>query len=313
MVLEGGDGNIFVSYPVTDQKRLNRVRWFADGSRMEIRWKQGQGYEQSRECGHRRRHGSRRWAGWAKWVPLGVFGLAVLGTWIGVQSRIRRSESPVFFAGRTEMPGYRFQAVWLDQKVAKMLATTRLLNGHFFDYRSNRVSVFQADWKAGEGDGSNLFGHTPETCWVGGGFRRVHLGEPSQVFVELEGHRVPFQCRILTHPGLATQEITLWAACINGQWDDVSFAEPPETRKTATTLRSYVRDLERKLLTCLAALQRVVLRPISVSGPKQFVRLSLPVTHEWPSALADLERFAQAWLVFAPHGIGPEWQLDSTQ
>ena len=273
---------------------------------MDSQGQQGLQHRHPQDHGHRRPHDSRGWAGWTRWAPVWMFGLAVLGTWIGVQSRIRPPQNPVFFIGRTEMPGYRFQAVPLGEQVAEMLATTRLLNGHFFDSRSNRVSVFQADWKDGEGDG-NALGHTPEICWVGGGFRTVRQGEPSQVLVELAGHRVPFQCRILTHPGLPTPEITLWAACIDGRWNDVLLGPPADMGKPGTTLRSYVRDVGRTLSTRWAAVRRVALQPFAISGPKQFIRLSLPVTHEWPSALADLERFAQAWLVPTPQGVGPTY------
>lgn len=257
------------------------------------------GYKPGHTPGHTHGQELRQWpwAGWARWVPVWVFGLAVLGTWIGVQSRIRPPENPLFFTGRTDMAGYRFQAVPLGKSVTETLATTRLLNGHFFDSRSNRVSVFQADWKAGEGDGGNVFGHTPEICWVGGGFQTVRLGEPSQVFVELAGQRVPFQCRILTHPGLPTPEITLWAACIDGRWDDVLLGPPADMGKPETTLRSYVRDVGRTLSTRWAAVRRVALQPFAIQGPKQFVRVSLPVTAGWPAALADLQRFVQAWLM----------------
>jgi hypothetical protein len=292
---------------VTDGMRLNRVGWIADKRRMEVQGQPGQVQEHGRP-GHGRgkKLGQARWGGWANWVPLVVFGLAVLGTWLGVQSRIQPAENPLFFKGRTEMSGYRFQAVPLAQQVAKTLATTRLVNGHFFDSRSNRVSVFQADWKSGEGDGSAL-GHTPEGCWVGGGFRTVRLGEPSQVFVELAGHRVPFQCRILTHPGLPTPEITLWAACIDGRWDDVQLGPPANMGKPDFTLHFYLLDLKQKLSTCMAALRRLALHPLAVSGPKQFVRLSLPVSHDWPSALADLENFAQAWLVPVDPEVAPTY------
>jgi hypothetical protein len=274
---------------------------------MEVQLQQRQGHEHLREHGHGKRHCSRGRAVWARWVPLGVFGSAVLGAWIGVQSRIRPSDNPVFFKGRTEMPEYRFQAVPLGHQVSEMLATTQLLNGHFFDSRSNRVSVFQADWKAGEGDRDNVLGHTPEICWVGGGFRNVRLGEPSQVFVELAGYRVPFRCRILTHPGLPTPEISLWAACIDGRWDDVLLGTSADIGKPDTTLRSYLRDVGLTLSMRWSAVWRVALHPFADSGPKQFVRLSLPVTHDWRISLADLESFAQAWLVPVAPEVTPTY------
>jgi hypothetical protein len=276
---------------------------------MEVQRKPGQGQEHGWQQGHGRdkQRGQARWASWANWVPVWMFGLAVLGTWIGVQSRIRSPEDPLFFARRSEVPGYRFQEVPLGQRVVEVLSTTQLLNGHFFDARSNRISVFQADWKAGDGDGGTVFGHTPDICWVGGGFRTVHLGESSQVFIELAGHQVPFQCRILTHPGLPTPEITLWAACIDGRWDDVLLGPPADMGKPDFTLHFYLLDLKQKLSTCMAALRRLALHPLAVSGPKQFVRLSLPVTDGWTAALADLEKFAQAWLVPVDPEVAPTY------
>jgi hypothetical protein len=292
---------------VSDGIKLNRVGWYADGCRMKVQGQSGQGQEHvPRGHGRGKKLEQARWCGWPNWVPVWMFGLAVLGTWLGVQLRIRPSETPLYLAGRTKMPGYWFQAVPLGQQVAEKLATTRLLNGHFFDARSNRVSVFQADWKAGQVDGSAL-GHTPEICWVSGGFRTICLGEPSQVFVELGGQRVPFRCRILTYPGLPTPEITLWAACIDGRWDDVLLGPLADMRTPDTTLRSYVRDVGRTLSTRWAFVRRVALQPFPVSGPKQFVRLSLPVTDGWPAALADLENFAQAWLVPVAPNVAPTY------
>ena len=272
---------------------------------MDVQKRQGQ--EHLWEHVDLRQHGSRWWAGWYRWVPMGLFGLAVLGTWIWVNSRIRPSENPLFFTGCTAMPGYQFQAVPLGEQVAKILATTRLLNGHFFDSRSNRISVFQAEWKAGVVNDDRVLGHTPELCWVGAGFRTIHLGEPSRVFVELAGHRVPFECRILTHPGLPIPEITLWAACIDGQWGDYSLGPSADIGKPDTTLLSYMRDVGRTLSTRLAALRRLVLQPGAVSGPKQFVRLSSPVTDGWTAALADLEKFAQAWLAPVDPEVAPTY------
>jgi hypothetical protein len=251
----------------------------------------------SREQGACKHHRPRHRSELVNWMQFGAFIFAVLGTWIGVKFRIRPSENPLFFTGRTEMNGYRYQAVPIGKKAAKALAATGLLNGHFFDSRSNRVSVFKADWKAGQGHGDEVLGHTPELCWVGNGFRMLQLGQPSQVFVNLNQRLVPFQCRILTHPGLPTPEITLWAACIDGRWDDFSLGPAVDIEKPGTTVGSYLADIEFMVSKRWAAMRRMALQPFGDSAPKQFIRLSMPVAHEWPSALANLERFAQAWVV----------------
>lgn len=233
-------------------------------------------------------------------LPLILFGLAILGTVVWVQSQSRSPQEPLFIEARREIPGYGFTPVALGSQVTQTLATTRLFNGHFFDGHSNRVSVFSADWPRGQGDGGNVFGHTPEICWVGAGFRTVRQGEPSQVFVAVGGRSIPFQCRILKHPDLPTPEITLWAACIDGRWDDIEFGAPPHQGDGSAVVVGYLQEVGRTLSTRWASVRRLVLHPYPSGARKQFVRFSIPLTTEWPGALAALERFAPLWLEVTP-------------
>lgn len=229
-------------------------------------------------------------------IPLIVFGLAVLGTRFWIQFRTRPPENPVYLTARHEIPGYRFVPVALGSQVEDTLATTNLFNGHFFDQRSQRVSVFAAHWQAGQGDGGTLFGHTPEICWLGHGFRTVRHGEPSQVFIPMAGRRIPFQCRVLKHPEQPTPEITLWAACIDGRWDDIPYGPPPNQTEGEATIRTYLQGVGRTLATRLASVRRIVQNPFASNARKQFVRFSIPLTTDWQPALAELEAFAHQWL-----------------
>lgn len=229
-------------------------------------------------------------------IPLIVFGLAVLGTRFWIQSRTRPPENPVFLTARHEIPGYRFVPVALGSQVEDTLATTNLFNGHFLDQRSQRVSVFAAHWQAGQGDGGTLFGHTPEICWLGHGFRTVRHGEPSQVFIPMAGRRIPFQCRVLKHPEQPTPEITLWAACIDGRWDDIPYGPPPNQTEGEATIRTYLQGVGRTLATRFASVRRIVQNPFASTARKQFVRFSIPLTTDWQPALAELEAFAHQWL-----------------
>jgi hypothetical protein len=188
----------------------------------------------------------------------------------------------------------------LGSRIAETLATTNLFNGHFFDSHSNRISVFEAQWQAGQGNGGNLFGHTPEICWAGQGFRTVRFGEPSQVFLSLAGRRIPFQCRVLRHPDLPTPEITLWAACLDGRWDDILFGPPPNLNDEAATVGTYLQEVGRTFTTRWASVRRLVQQPYTVGARKQFIRFSMPLHTGWEPALVELERFAQQWLDARP-------------
>jgi len=228
-------------------------------------------------------------------IPLIVFGLAVLGTRLWIQSHTRPPENPVFLTARHEIPGYRFVPVALGSQVEVSLSASELFNGHFFDARSNRVSVFAAYWLPGQGD-INSVGHTPEKCWVGTGFRIEPHGEPSQVLISMAGREIPFQCRILKHPDLGAPEITLWAACIAGRWDGIPYEPPLEQLNNAPTVRERLRALwvsyeRRWVFFC----EYIHLRS-TPTARKQFVRFSIPLTTEWQPALAELEAFAHQWL-----------------
>lgn len=159
---------------------------------------------------------NRAW--WTVLFKLSVFGLAVIGPWLWVQFPTRPPANNFLLTPRQQIPKYHFINVPLASQVEKILGASDLFNGHFISVRSQRVSVFAANWQPGQGDLASV-GHTPEKCWVGSGFELVPYGGPSQLSISVGGIQIPFQCRVLKHSDLAVTEITLWAACIDGQWN----------------------------------------------------------------------------------------------
>ena len=151
-------------------------------------------------------------------LQLTAFGLAIISPSIWFQSHTRPPENQFFLFARREIQAYRFIPVQLGARVEKSLSATELLNGHFIDAYSQRVSVFFGNWQPGQGDISSVT-HTPEKCWVGTGFQIVEYGGPAQVTIPIGGRQISFQCRVLKRSDLGTAEITLWAACIDGLWD----------------------------------------------------------------------------------------------
>lgn len=233
-------------------------------------------------------------------MSLGLFVLAVLGTAVWVRWPRPAPEDRVFLRARDRIPGYHFQPVALGTTVSETLATTNLLNGHFFDAHSNRVSVFSAAWEPGQGTGANVFGHTPEICWVGAGFRTIRVGEPDRLALSLAGRSIPFQCRVLQHPELPMPEITLWAACLDGRWEVYQFSPPPDLSRQSATTATYLGEAWRYAATRLSSLQRLIHRPFTQNARKQFIRFSMPLGSDWQTTLRELEVFAAKWLEVPP-------------
>lgn len=232
---------------------------------------------------------------WKLFFQLFIFSFAVIGPWLWIKSRTQIPKNQFFLKIRHEIPGSRFSPVALDLKTKISLETSNIFSGHFVDANSNRVTVFAAEWQPGQGDLGSL-GHTPEKCWVGTGFRIVPFDGPSQLPILVGGRPILFQCRVLKHSDLAFPEITVWVACIDGQWDNIPY-EPPQQQiqnpydfrdQFLTLLSSYTN---RWKFFC----ERLFFR-YDPAARKQFVRLSTPLDPEWQLKLVELADFANRWL-----------------
>ena len=240
--------------------------------------------------------GHPRYYAWLRvFLQLTLFGLAIIIPGMWFQSNGRPSENQFFLNARREIPDYQFIPVSLGSVVEKNLSATELFNGHFIDARSQRVSVFFGNWQPGHEDLDSV-GHTPEKCWVGDGFQIVPYGGPSQLSILIDGRQIPFQCRVLKHSNLVAPEITLWAACIDGLWDDIPYEPPLEQIKNACAVPNRFQKIlvsykNRWKLVCDSIFSRS-----NLASRKQFVRFSAPLTTEWQSSLGEIVAFANRWL-----------------
>jgi hypothetical protein len=232
----------------------------------------------------------------AAFIPLVLFGLAVVGASLYIRMNMRPPRDPVFLTTRHEIPGFRFVPVALGSRSASILGTTNFFNGHFFDSRLRRVSVFSANWQPGDGNVISL-SHTPENCWTGNeGFQTLRLGESNQVFLFIRGRRISFQCRVLKHPAQQYPEIALWSAGIDGRWDILSSEPAPNLIDQQVTTIVFIHGLTRIIKERLSVFLKLTQDPLSPSASKQFVRLSTPLTTDWQTTISELERFAGQWL-----------------
>lgn len=206
-------------------------------------------------------------------------------------------QSPIFFEER-QISGYNFRSINLGQQQQKSLGTSNILNGNFSDINSNRVSVFKARWNSQEGSGEELY-HTPDICWVLQGFKQISVGEDSWVDLNFHGEIIRFQCRVLHHPDQPTPEIVLWAACVNGCWDTLSYSRAPLPLSSYNGFIDYLNGSRLDLnLKCNYIRSRIV-NPLTHGAAKQMVRVSKPLSGDWRRAVLELQEFINQWLEIA--------------
>jgi len=183
--------------------------------------------------------------------------------------------------------------------VEAILATTNLVNGSFAGPGGRRVTVFAAEWTARDGQSMSVVQHTPDVCWVSGGWLPVRLGQPEQVEIEIAGRRLPFECRVFGGPGGFRKELVVWCTLVGGQ----VLAEPDRwvTETDATVDRGERFVIAGRRMATGQFLDNVRNRR-KASGEKRFVRLSAPVDGEWPEALEELRRFAPGWIAVSDAG-----------
>ncbi len=226
---------------------------------------------------------------------LTAFGWAVISPRIWIQSYTRPPGNPFFLNARREIQDYRFISVPLGPRVEKILSTTELSNGHFINARFQRVSVFFGNWQPGQGDTSSVT-HTPEGCWVATGFQILPYDGPSQLSISIGGRQIPFQCRVLKHSDLATPEITLWAACIDGIWNGLPYKASLEQIEDSHTVLDRLQHILVQYKNHWKFFCDSVLFRSNPAVRKQFIRFSTPLTTEWQPALGELVSFANRWL-----------------
>ena len=88
----------------------------------------------------------------------------------------------------------------------------------------------------------------------------------------------------------------MWAASIDGRWDDIPYGPPPNQTEGDATIPNYFHEVGSLVATRFNGIRRLIERPYAPTSRKQFVRFSIPLTTEWQPALAELEAFAYQWL-----------------
>lgn len=230
------------------------------------------------------------------WFSVLFFCLGILGPASWNYLPRKSLTDPVFITPRRHVQGFYFHEVRLSPKESDTLGTTNILNGHFFNTSSNRVSIFHAHWEPGTSSAPSAFGHTPELCWTGSGFRIVQLGQPTEVLLRLSDRFILFQCSIFTHPTLSKPEVVLWTAGMDGNWSDFNLKSYINFDINPPANISYIEKHRRSIAVQWALVSQMERNYFTRNSQKEFIRFSQSLNADWQTVVGNLENFAQQWL-----------------
>lgn len=238
-------------------------------------------------------------SGYAVWVLLFLgLGGAVAGAWGWFHLAPPAERAGVRLNPRASLAGWAYVPEEIGATARAILATTNLVQGRYLPREGStnrlaRVSVFAAEWRARDGQAMGVVQHTPDICWVGGGWVPVALGQPNRVAVDLSGQSLSFECRAFAAPGGGTRELVLWCTLVSGEvfeerdrWAvETDAAQPRAARMDWVARRNALGQFADNV---------AARRP--ATGEKQFVRFSAPVQEDWAAVLERLRGFAGEWL-----------------
>ena len=215
-----------------------------------------------------------------------VVGWSVLGTVLALVAygALRPLPVPVFrgdlralLPAAAEVPGWTVQEQDIAETPEMKRAVDEILNydqALFVNYikGAERISVYIAYWKPGKMPSRLVRGHTPDVCWVGGGWEIVSAGQ-ALPFVASGPIAFPTEQRHMRH-GNRDEWVVFWHH-VMGQRIRNSSQPPP----------------------WYAAITDVFRRGLDQRNEQIFVRVSAPTPMEkWPKEWMEafLNRYARA-------------------
>jgi hypothetical protein len=228
-----------------------------------------------------------------------LFGVAVIALWLfpSVWYSGEGEAARVWFAERTEIEGWSFEEVPINEAAERTLVADRTLNGEFRSKDGEVVRVFSAKRYTENPNEIGLFVHTPDRCWVQGGWRLQSV-VPDAIQVILHGTQVLMERRVFEISG--NKELVYFCGLLGGQVlpyrldHNLSLAAKMTIRSDEPARRALGQagDVHfwHRLWSSFASRREL-------SGPKQFIRISTSIREgDMESADARLQWFMERWL-----------------
>jgi hypothetical protein len=243
------------------------------------------------------------------WILCGLFLSATGGAWAWFHVAPKQFLVSYRFTPTNTIPGWSFESEPISRNATETLATTNLFNGTFISRSGLKVTAFMGTWDAGNPKQLAVVSHSPDVCWVGAGWKPVAVDHPEKVLIDLGNDTIPFEVRTFEAPGGGHRELTLWCTLVSGQIYEESgrflIRKEDETLTTQSLKAAGARHtLKTKLL-------KAIVDRIPGDGTKQFVRFSIPLRSDWPTALEEIQKFARSWLQLERQS--ERWPPDGSQ
>lgn len=226
-----------------------------------------------------------------------IFSLALILPMFWVELRLKTRSKTQRIKAMNILSNYNYQPINPGKNTEIILETTNILNGHFFDYRSNRYSVFHAIWEKGEGLGGNVLAHSPDMCWIGAGFQPLNIGSPTIVSLEFNKIYIECECRVMLLPDKESREIAIWFATVDGSFYPPIGKQNGDKNQLAPHQKQIFDNLFNPILNRCLQFTHLLLDPISINSEKQYFRISKRFDGDWNDEIQEVQKFAQDWIV----------------
>lgn len=212
-------------------------------------------------------------------------------------TRTDKTQIVQWLTEQTQAPGWSYAAVEIDKSAERLLVADRLVNGEFSreDRGSQVVRVFGARRSKEDPKEIGLFVHTPDRCWVQGGWNLDSV-DPDYVEVALHGRKIGFERRLFSVQGKS--ELVYFAGLVGGQTLPYRLDHNYSVSRRVLNTKADDRINQANRWNDSVLWRRVIesfLARRPLLGPKQFLRISTPVSG---GDLAAADRRLQELLPF---------------
>jgi hypothetical protein len=232
------------------------------------------------------------------WLPIGGLLAVIAALWLFPAFWYTNAGEGdrVWFRERTDIAGWEFEPVPISASAERVLVADRTVNGEF-RREDEAVRVFSAKRFVENSNEIGLFVHTPDRCWVEGGWKIQPIA-PEVQEVRVRGVTLRMERRLFEFGN--NRELVYFCGLVDGRslpyrLDhnlSVGLRTGGEGNPTASGARGRASDIHfwHRLWGSFESRR-------ALSGPKQFIRVSTPVHGEdLEEADARLQMFLSLWL-----------------
>jgi hypothetical protein len=226
----------------------------------------------------------------------------VAGVWVFPMlwyTKTDPSQVVQWLSEQTNAPGWGYQPLVVDKSAERLLVADRLVFGEFTRNRnrSEIVRVFGARRTEEDPKEIGLFVHTPDRCWVQGGWSLAET-TPDFVEVSIHGRKVGFERRVFEIQG--RRELVYFTGLVGGQTLPYRLDHNYSVSRRMLSVGQMDRVRQENRWNDSLLWRRLLDSFLSrrpLLGPKQFLRISTPIQGE-EIAKADqrIMELLPAWL-----------------